>query len=70
MEYYLIKQKTIAKLYKNILGREPDNSGLIHYTYSNFTTDEIKRIIENSEEYNSKKISIAFTGENRIQLIK
>ena len=69
MEYYLTKQKTIAELYKNILGREPDESGLTHYTYSNLTTDEIKRIIENSDEYNSKKIPISFTNQSRQQLI-
>jgi hypothetical protein len=69
MKHYLNRQKIISELYKNILNREPDEYGLIHYTYSNLSIDNIKIILENSEEYNSKKISIAFTGENRIQLI-
>lgn len=41
----------ISKLYKNILGREPDVSGLNHYADSNFTIREIGNIFLNSEEY-------------------
>lgn len=41
----------ISKLYKNILGRKADISGLNHYADSNFTIREIGNIFLNSEEY-------------------
>lgn len=41
----------ISKLYKNILGRQPDSSGLNHYTNSNLTIREIGNIFLSSEEY-------------------
>jgi hypothetical protein len=69
MVNYLNKQKSISELYRNVLGREPDEFGLTNYTYSNLSVNEIKTVFATSEEYNLGKIEIPFTGENRIQLI-
>ena len=45
------REAQIVHLYKTILGRYPDQSGLLHYYYSNLPIDTIKSILKNSDEY-------------------
>lgn len=41
----------ITELYKKLLKRDPDDSGLASYLYSDLTIDQITYIIKNSTEY-------------------
>jgi glycosyltransferase involved in cell wall biosynthesis len=44
----------ISDLYRSTLDREPDDSGLDHYMYSEFSIEEIKNQLINSIEYKQK----------------
>lgn len=45
------RKEQVQQLYRDILKREADYTGLAHYVSSNLPFDEIKRILLNSEEY-------------------
>jgi FkbM family methyltransferase len=52
------RQQQIQQLYRDILKREADNSGMQHYLHSSFTLSEIKNIFKNSSEFiNNTKIT-------------
>lgn len=68
----------IAKLYRTVLGREPDESGLASYAQGSLTIDEIRRLMVSSEEHqklltsnqqvNNLQTSLALVNEQIINL--
>jgi hypothetical protein len=50
----LVRKEAIKDLYRSILNREADDSGLNHYLRSADSIDNIQNILLNSEEYKNK----------------
>jgi protein YibB len=56
---FLLEERTtdVRILYLNILGREPDQCGWDHYVNSQFSINEIRDILLNSDEYRDRQHS-------------
>ena len=48
----------VRRAYRSVLGREPDERGMNHYTsrilYDNYTEEDVARVLRDSDEYRDK----------------
>lgn len=63
---YKSRKELIESLYKEILGREADHGGLDYYHNSNWSIEQIKNSLLNSDEYKHKA---QFTRENLVKYL-
>jgi 2-polyprenyl-3-methyl-5-hydroxy-6-metoxy-1,4-benzoquinol methylase len=59
-----IKKAKIEQLYKNILNRDADASGLTHYLNSDFSLTEIEHQLRNSDEYKKNFLTYLVDEQN------